>query len=517
MGEMALPLKMKWAFKELDNIRKENYSWIPSSGQSDVQAGQRVIIDLPANSLVDLTTFQMAYTGETTHNGCPNGGAEHTVQTRFFPRNTASIIQNLEVRVNNQTIFNVPEYNLVWNKLYDYTCGQDSIARRKTGGENTDPSSKTYVDTTDGKVKSRRGYALGDERVDASARDKDTYVIRSWLGPFSSASTQVIDTTLLGTVTIVITLAPATILMYGLASSAAVDGVAVGDSETGREIEALGARAARLAAEPANYKLSNIVLSIDRYHMDANFYNAQANVLSSGSVYKLWYPNYTVLSSSSVLAHNKTSVHRFSISSRSLDYVMGTFKLQNYDTPFPPVITKCAVNDDGFFGNNISTFESQVKHGLPYLFNNTRYLCTNGESITSTKWKIGTHEYRTKTPQESFDGLLNHFNIQQDVNGGMYPGIASLNHFITQFYADLISLNVSGESSDIFTASGINTNQGPINIEWYVNATTLTHDTDLVNIDEQNNNNTVRVLPYLIAAYSSHIEIHAGRQISLVS
>ena len=92
----------------------------------------------------------------------------------------------------------------------------------------------------------------------------------------------------------------------------------------------------------------------------------------------------------------------------------------------------------------------------------------------------------------------------------MYPGIASLNHFVTQFYADLISLNVSGEGSDLYTVSGINTNQGPINIEWYVNADSLVAATDLTP-------DTGNVLPYLVASYSSHIEIHAGNQIKLVS
>ena len=174
--------------------------------------------------------------------------------------------------------------------------------------------------------------------------------------------------------------------------------------------------------------------------MDANFYNAQANVLASGSVYKLWYPNYTVLSSNSVLGSNKTSVHRFSVSARSLDYVMGTFKVVGYDTPTFPVISKLATdNAAGFYGTNDSTFESQCSAGLPVLFNNTKYLLNNGDSIVSTKWKIGTHKCRTKTVAESFDGLLNHFNIQQNVDGGMYPGIASLNHFYTQFYSDIIS------------------------------------------------------------------------------
>ena len=130
---------------------------------------------------------------------------------------------------------------------------------------------------------------MGNTR-NGTARDKDTYVICSWLGPFSSASTQVIDITLLGTVTIVITLAPATILMEGASSTANIAAVAATNAanETARDIEQLAARTMALAAESLNYKLSNIVLSIDCYHMDSSFYSAQANVLSSGSVYKLY-------------------------------------------------------------------------------------------------------------------------------------------------------------------------------------------------------------------------------------
>jgi uncharacterized UBP type Zn finger protein len=133
MGDMALPQKMKWAFKELDNIRKENYSWVPSSGQGTYNAGQKIYIDLPLNSLVDLSTFQMAYEGETANLGALDTRANGDIRTRFFPRNTASVIQNLEVKINNVSIFNVPDYNLVWNKLYDYTQSQDGLNRRKIG------------------------------------------------------------------------------------------------------------------------------------------------------------------------------------------------------------------------------------------------------------------------------------------------------------------------------------------------------------------------------------------------
>ena len=128
--------------------------------------------------------------------GAAVGVATYSCATCFFPCNSACIIQNLEVCINNQTIFNLPDYNLLWNKLYDYTYSQDSIARSKCWGETTDPSAKTFFDPSDGLIKSQCGYAMGNNSND-TAKDKDTYIIRSWLGPFSSASTQVIDATLL--------------------------------------------------------------------------------------------------------------------------------------------------------------------------------------------------------------------------------------------------------------------------------------------------------------------------------
>lgn len=511
MGDMALPQKMKWAFKELDNIRKENYSWVPSSGQGTYNAGQKIYIDLPLNSLVDLSTFQMAYEGATTHLGSQVGAGDTTIRTRFFPRNTASIIQNLEVKINNVSIFNVPDYNLVWNKLYDYTQSQDGLNRRKIG-ENADPSNKNYKDPTTNMTYPRRGYVYGIDGQDSSI-DKDNYVIKSWLGPFASASTQIIDTTLLGTVSIIITLAPSTILMNGASPPAADNALTAANNDANFDIAAQTARTVALAAQTANYTVKDINLTIDRYHMPEAFYQAQASLLSSGSVYKLWFPNYAVLTGTPVIAVNKAGTHRFSISTRSLDWVMGTFKLPNFDIPTTPLISKInADNTQRYLGQSIFTFENQVKNGMPLLFNNSRYLATNGASITSTKWKIGTHEYRTKTPQESFDALCHHFNIQNDMNGGMYPGIASLEHFIDTFYGDIISLNVSGESNDIYSVSGINASQGPINIEWYVNSTAIPVNANALITDA-----THTCIPYLIAGYSSHINIRGGRQIELVS
>ncbi len=61
--------------------------------------------------------------------------------------------------------------------------------------------------------------------------------------------------------------------------------------------------------------------------MGPEFDMAAANVLGNGSKYKLWFPNYTVQSGRPVRANNKATTERFSISTQSLDYVLGTFRL----------------------------------------------------------------------------------------------------------------------------------------------------------------------------------------------
>ena len=129
MSESAIPTQMQWKFKELRKILKETVKMTPSTGQTTMLPGNRIIVDLPYNSLCDWSTFTMSYNGQTTHNGGVDGGPVEYVQSRFFPRNTASIIQNLELKINGVSRFNVPDYNFVYNILYDYTQGGDALKR----------------------------------------------------------------------------------------------------------------------------------------------------------------------------------------------------------------------------------------------------------------------------------------------------------------------------------------------------------------------------------------------------
>ena len=104
-----VPLAMQWKFKTLKKLLKETIPMTANNGQSSVRPGQRIIVDLPFNSTVDLSTFTWFYKGSTTHNGAAvNGTSGATfdyVQSRFFPRNSASVIQSMQIKINGEKSF----------------------------------------------------------------------------------------------------------------------------------------------------------------------------------------------------------------------------------------------------------------------------------------------------------------------------------------------------------------------------------------------------------------------------
>ena len=93
----AIPQGKFYRVKQIMGVSKQYLKIVPLSGQTSATNGQKVIVSLPPNSLVDLSTFEMNFVGATQHRG--NAAATHVanyVQKAYFPRNTASLIENLE-------------------------------------------------------------------------------------------------------------------------------------------------------------------------------------------------------------------------------------------------------------------------------------------------------------------------------------------------------------------------------------------------------------------------------------
>ena len=522
----GIPDAMQFAIKRLKVLQKETISMTPNK-TTDVKPGQTIIVDLPYNSKVDLSSFSWFFDGSTTHNGSSGvDGPAGYVQSRFFPRNSASVIQKFTVKINGGIKIDIPDYNFLYNLLHDYTQGGDALKRRQAGGENADPSNKLYL--LAGDIQERRGYSIApfDPAAGATglldnvlARDKSRYCVRSWLSLFGgNASTQIIDTQMLGTVTIEIQLAPASILMLGAAqANAGVTIVNNTASKTEVYRAVLGANVALrggvLAAETADYTLTNLEFRCVRYHMGPEFDNAVANLLGSGHKYKLYFPNYTVQSGRPVPGNNKATTERFSISTNSLDYVIGTFRLANYDTIAQPLNTVISGQNALEEGETRATVEEQINAGLRRCYNQSKYFAHNGDSIVTTKWRIGNNTFEPQTLSEQYNSLLQHFNINQDTTSGMYPGINSLGAFREHSYASICSLNFP-EKGPVYTVSGLDTEQTPASIEFVVTSSTFNAAGGLAGnflLTDATN-----CLPYLICAYNSYIEIGAGRVVNLI-
>jgi len=143
----SIPSGMLYRVKQIMGISKTTVKMVPMSGQTSVANGGKIIFSLPPNCLVDLSTIEFNFRGYTQHGG--NGSTWATtsgtaanvanyVNKRYFPRNIASIIDSLEVKVNGQSRQNITQYGYLYNILHDYTCGFDAVEKNRIG-QNSDP------------------------------------------------------------------------------------------------------------------------------------------------------------------------------------------------------------------------------------------------------------------------------------------------------------------------------------------------------------------------------------------
>ena len=519
----AGPKQSEWRVKHLKNIIKQTINLVPSSGNVQVDAGSRIYIDLPTDTTVDLSTFCMFFNGWTDTGFQPGGGAAGYCSPRFLPRNTQSLIQNLEIQINGRTVYNIPDYNYIYNILHDFSCGNECL-NVKMIGQNEDPSQDYW--NNGGVITPRLGYPVGliagDNKTSPSANNYDLYCIRNWLGLFDG-STKIINTGMFGLITIVITLAPPAVTMTGGDNTAAIAAVAAAANAYGVAVAAGLANAGAVAAVGNSYHIDNLSFSIVRYNLPPEFYTAQNNALSQGP-YKLYFPNYNVYYGNPVTSTAKSQTTRMSITTKSLDCVIGTFRGANYGDNGTITVNNDVVLGNSLgavtspltqasLGNSVGTFRTQLNSGQPLLFNNSKYFVRNGDGIANGTWTIGNTRLNTEVPQEQWESVLRHFNIQNDTVSGVHPMYQNLNQFLRYGYAHILSLNVSGEDKDPYTVSGIDTDAVPINIQWQTTASTVAPANDgiwgIVNA-------AYTTSPVLIACYTSHLQISNGRQVELI-
>ena len=514
----SIPTGMLYRVKMIQGISKQTLKLVPLSGQISVSQQGKIIVSLPPNSLVDLSTFELNFTGKTQHRG--NNAATNVanyVQKAYFPRNTASLIENLEIKINGMSRQNINQYGYLYNIFHDYTCGHDSVAKNRIGC-NSDPSNKTvYVN---GQPRRYAGFPMGCTTDDVGVHDQDRLTIRQWLGILGgNASTSIIDTSLYGDITIEITLATSEILMLSDVGTATAlttgNNVDIGLAYT------ISTAAALTAAEGTGYTLSDIGFQITRYDLPQSYYQAVASVLESGAVFKLYYPNYAVFTSNAQ-SLPKGGTTRFNISTQSLDMVISTFQAPDRGLNQAPILGHANLNalaalpSHGQYGTYTKSFSTGVLFGWAKTLNNSKYFVRNGDGIKTCTYMVGSVRLIPETIQEQFNGVLRAWNAQNDTLGGLYPGIQSLAHYQTQFYSHILSLNVTNEN-DMYTVSGLNCSATPMSIGWEVAGSSASEVTNVDTAETSNGHlfatDKTNCTPISFACYTSSLHVSAGRNI----
>ena len=215
--------------------------------------------------------------------------------------------------------------------------------------------------------------------------------------------------------------------------------------------------------------------------------------------------------------------------------VISTFQVQDRDTQQAPILGQANANGwgslptdasivgvtstasaAGEYGSQYKTFNYALQLGVAKTLNNSKYFVRNGDGIDKCTYIVGAVRLIPETIQEQFNGVLRAFNTQNDTLGGLYPGILSLYHYQNQFYAHILSLNVTTEH-DMYTVSGLNCSATPISIAWEVSPATSAANfesqaTSNGNIWKSGTSNQ-NATPIMICCYTSRLEISSGRSI----
>ncbi len=143
--------------RNISQIYKQTVKLLPTQ-QGAVVNGNKITVQFPVESVFDLKSLSFDALIQTSHDGNQGAAAAgNYVQTYYLPRNgIASMISQLDIRINGRSIQNISQYSYVYNAISDWVYNGQNL--HDEPGALADPSVMTYYNK--GKLHTRRGYPL---------------------------------------------------------------------------------------------------------------------------------------------------------------------------------------------------------------------------------------------------------------------------------------------------------------------------------------------------------------------
>ena len=329
--------------KQYKNLTKSTIEILPSAGQTSYGPNNKCIFTLPYASLISLEDLALHF--EFEGDSAKTAVGNYDVFRVSPPKDVASLISELDIKINGQTIQHLTQYNDIVNLLNIFEDAK--TAKKALQGIQPD-----YIKTEgyDGLFNS-----IADTDFSSISKVnnvKKEYVINHWYGLLGhrgdEVSSNFIDTNMLGEVTIAFTFAQATVCIGApapdevavLAAAGTAAGTAVNPGVTA------GVVTTALGLKNTTYKLSELKMSMVRYNLPMEYSEALRSNLSGGAKYQIAFNHYENHSQN---ANSDSGTIRWNENSKDIKGLLAYFTNNNRSDASVPSLWDDKVMSSSYF------------------------------------------------------------------------------------------------------------------------------------------------------------------------
>ena len=387
---MSIPSALTYSVNSFP-ISRQGYKILPYS-LSTANPGDTIQISLPMNTIVDLGTLSVFGTVSTSATGTTPGA--------LLPQNIESLIDSVFFTVNGVQISNTYSYYNLLTSIFLDMQGEDKRSLRKVL-QNSAPVPTPTISTV---------------------VTNQPFEWHTWLGLPGTATTRMIDSSLLGDVRINIRLAPSTVL-------------------------------ATINATSATYQVNGLYGVIDCVSVDDGgvYHSLIAKKLESGPL----QINYKDYYSFSLGPQPASFAGRFSVNTQSLDAIHCTLQPWSQANLAPAAVAgyDSAASNSSYFTRGVQSSAG---------FTNSLVTLNN---IMYPSWGA-------TTLAETFSQTCKAFNEHTNMVGTVNPGIKDLTTFGQEYFVASTRFNSPGWNGiESATRSGVDTRGSAAFASWTLSAT----------------------------------------------
>ena len=431
-----LPSNFVSKMSKLENYSKAPIRIVPQS-QGIVKPNQIIKFTFPSGVVLDMKTFCIHFDFVTKLNNANTTDAKLVGMPRF----TSSLIDTLEVWVNGRPAQNTPYYNRIYHIFQNFKHNYNSQVKRMT--DNCDPSVYSTLGANGAIANFTTKYGTG---AAATNNFNGRYTISDFVG-FLDCKPNILDLNLIGSLELVLKMAPPTVL-FG---------------------------AGLVGADSVDYEVNNVVAYADQiYFKDELYYNElRARMANDG--FKIIYNNYSVYTGSAIAdtTGSKTNTVKCTESCENLDMLIYTM-FDTTSTGKQDLVLGDAASATtsaellaGRLPASHYNFNNVLKAGNTSLLNSSVYFRSNGVGVSTLQWQINSQDITipmniTEQWEETKKALDLCHNPDKQIN----PAIRSIPIYQKDFYVSALSTSHIGNEDPTLAElfSGRNTMSTSLNI-----------------------------------------------------